>query len=147
MDKMTTKDLNGDFKRYFKEIKSLFPVFGKAEKRFFSEFRGDVTDYASLHPELSSSEVVAYFGEPTAIVANYLTETDAAVLLQQVKRTKWIKYCVIIIIALAVILSGIRAAFLYRSFIEGRDAYIHREIIETHTYGDDYYIDEPNDEK
>jgi hypothetical protein len=137
MEKVTANNVQQkELKRYFKEIKSLFPVFGKPEKRFFTDFQSEVLSYASSKPELPVAEVVAYFGEPTVIVANYLTETDADVLLKQVKRTKWIRTAVIIIILLALIVSTFCMVLLYRSFIEGRDSYISREVTEIHEYPD-----------
>ena len=39
-----------DFDQYLKNVRISFPVFHKAERRFFQDFSANVREYQAIHP-------------------------------------------------------------------------------------------------
>jgi hypothetical protein len=125
---MVRQDARGDLKRYFKEIKSLFPVYGEREKLFLADFISDVNDYAALYPESDYTQLIAAFGEPRIIVSQYIANADSAYLTKQIKIAAIVRRCVLIIVALAFITAVMFTVLKYQSYVEMREQYIAREV-------------------
>jgi hypothetical protein len=127
---MAQRSLENDLKHYFKEIKSLFPVYGVKEKQFLTSFMSDVYEYIALNPESDYTQLISVFNAPNAIVAQYIADADSAYLSKRIKTAKLARRCILIVILLALVsavASGIRNYMLY---IEGQGHYIEREIVE-----------------
>jgi hypothetical protein len=127
---MAQKELENDLKHYFKEIKSLFPVYGKKEKEFLTDFMSEVDEYTASNPTSYYMQLISSFGEPKIVVAQYITDSDSTYLLKQIRSSTLIKRCVLIIILLALISAVIFGAINYRLYVEAREQYIDREVTE-----------------
>ena len=46
-----------DFDQYLKNIRISFPVFHKAERRFFQDFSANVREYQAIHPMSTLSDL------------------------------------------------------------------------------------------
>jgi hypothetical protein len=117
-------------KRYFKLVKSLFPICGKEEKLFIGSLKTDVDEYIKSNPESDYDKLVVAFGEPKTVMSQYISDTDSDYLEKQIRTATIVKRCVLIIILLAVISSVIFGVINYRLYIEGKQHYIDREITE-----------------
>jgi uncharacterized membrane protein len=129
---MSTVRKNNDIRRYFKEIKSLFPTFGKNEKQFMTDFETEVADYSDSLSQSDSPtymQLISHFGEPKEIAADYLHNENSGELMKRVKTAKYVKICVVVIILIAVIAASVTVAFKYKSYLEGKEAYIAKEEI------------------
>ena len=107
-----------DLNKYLKTIRSLFPVYGHYEKRFFSDLKNNLTEYAETHPNSSFSDLSQAFGSPASIISEYLSSVDTAYLSKQLSRTKHIRRtCICTIIALIIALA-IGYAYTYKAYLE-----------------------------
>ena len=46
-----------DFDQYLKNVRISFPVFHKAERRFFQDFSANVREYQAIHPMSTLSDL------------------------------------------------------------------------------------------
>ena len=59
---------------------------------------------------------------------------DGEILRKSLSRTKYVRFAFGVIILVAIVTSVFKIGTDYLSFLEGREAYINREIIETTIY-------------
>lgn len=127
---------NKIIKNYKREIRHLFPVFTKNEKRFFNDICNTITDYTTECEDFTLDSLIQEIGEPKDIVSRYLLDMDGEILRKSLSRTKYVRFTFGVIILVAIITGAFKIGTDYLSFLEGREAYIHREIIETTIYED-----------
>lgn len=125
---------NKIIKNYKREIRHLFPVFTKNEKRFFNDICGTITDYTTECEDFTLDSLIQEIGEPKDIVSRYLLDMDGEILRKSLSRTKYVRFTFGVIILVAIITGSFKIGTDYLSFLEGREAYIDREIIETTIY-------------
>ena len=125
---------NKIIKNYKREIRYLFPVFTKNEKRFFNDICGTITDYTTECGDFSLDSLIQEIGEPKDIVSRYLLDMDGEILRKSLSRTKYVGFTFGVIILVAIVTSVFKIGTDYLAFLEATDAYINREIIETTIY-------------
>ena len=105
-------------KRYFYEIKTLFPVLTKQERTFLQKMKEEINDTLSdesvKKPE-SIEDFYSLFGEPYDIVHQYLSEMGKDTF-QNVLKLKKLKKCIYIIVTS--LLAGLVLLFCVLLFIE-----------------------------
>ena len=125
---------NKIIKNYKREIRYLFPVFTKNEKRFFNDICGTITDYTTECENFTLDSLIQEIGEPKDIVSRYLLDMDGEILRKSLSRTKYVRFTFGVIISAAIVTSVFKIGTDYLAFLEATDAYINREIIETTIY-------------
>ena len=125
---------NKIIKNYKREIRYLFPVFTKNEKRFFNDICGTITDYTTECEDFTLDSLIQEIGEPKDIVSRYLLDMDGEILRKSLSRTKYVGFTFGVIILVAIVTSVFKIGTDYLAFLEATDAYINREIIETTIY-------------
>ena len=125
---------NKIIKNYKREIRYLFPVFTKNEKRFFNDICGTITDYTTECENFTLDSLIQEIGEPKDIVSRYLLDMDGEILRKSLSRTKYVRFTFGVIILAAIVTSVFKIGTDYLAFLEATDAYINREIIETTIY-------------
>jgi hypothetical protein len=127
---MVQQKFENDLKRYFKEIKSLFPVYGEKEKQFLANLMSDIDKFTESNPVSDYMQLISSFGEPKTIVSQYIADADSAYLAKQIKTTKFVRIGVIAIIITSVIAVASVVAVKYMDYVKGQAYYIDREIVE-----------------
>lgn len=107
MNQITKEQL----KQYFKQIKLLFPIYGKDEKRFLSDFQVTVEEYVEHHSDCSLNDVVERFGEAEDVVHDYITTLDQSQLCKRINLRNVIKKVLILIAIFAAVI------FAYRFYL------------------------------
>ena len=125
---------NKIIKNYKREIRHLFPVFTKNEKRFFNDICNTITDYTTECEDFTLDSLIQELGEPKDIVSRYLLDMDGEILRKSLSRTKYVGFTFGVIILVAIVTSVFKIGTDYLAFLEATDAYINREIIETTIY-------------
>ena len=125
---------NKIIKNYNREIRHLFPVFTKNEKRFFNDICNTITDYTTECEDFTLDSLIQEIGEPKDIVSRYLLDMDGEILRKSLSRTKYVRFTFGVIILVAIVTSAFKIGTDYLAFLEATDAYINREIIETTIY-------------
>lgn len=122
---------NKIIKNYKREIRHLFPVFTKNEKRFFNDICNTITDYTTEYEDFTLDSLIQEIGEPKDIVSRYLLDMDGEALRKSLSRTKFIRFAFGLLIVLSLSMGILKIRADYLTFLEGRKSYIHQEIIET----------------
>ena len=63
--------MNKDSKRYYKDIKSVFPSRGQQEKRLIRDCKMRIIELGKLKPDITYDELQQHLGIPTDIVIQY----------------------------------------------------------------------------
>lgn len=114
-------------KQYKREIRILFPTYTHREKRFFADISNTIDEYAIDHSEFTKKELLRDIGEPKDIVSRYILDIDADILRKSLSQTRSVRIASAIVVLIALIAGSFKIGTDYLSFIEARDAYIHRE--------------------
>ncbi|MDD6043352.1 MAG: DUF6120 family protein [Eubacteriaceae bacterium] len=118
---------NKELKRYFRQIKSLLPVYTKEEKKFLRDYKKSVIDYAADNPDLSFDDIMEHFDEPTDVVYNYIVATDQEYLYKRISLSSMLKKVLIVITIAALIAFGLRYHYLYSLYLEVQNQIITEE--------------------
>jgi hypothetical protein len=132
---MTQKELGNDLKQYFKQIKLLFPIYGKKEKEFLADFMSEASEYIAANPTSGYTQLVSSLGEPKIIVSQYFADADSEYLARQIKTTNLLRIGIIVIIVASVVVAASTTAIRYKSYVNAQQSYIGREIIEIGVIG------------
>ena len=100
-------------KRYLHDIKRTLPVYRKMERRFLSDIRSTIEEYAETGAIITSTTLRQEFGEPKDQVILYLSSKDGKDLEKDLSVSTCIRYTAYIII-IAVITSSF--CFIYTTY-------------------------------
>ena len=126
---------NKIIKNYKREIRHLFPVFTKNEKRFFNDICNTITDYTTECEDFTLDSLILEIGEPKDIVSRYLLDMDGEALRKSLSRTKFIRLALGLLIVLSLTMGILKIRADYLALLEVRKAYIHQETIEIIDHG------------
>lgn len=118
-------------KNYLKTLRSLFPIYGSAEKRFYEDFSSSVLEYALLHPDTDITLLETEFGSPQMVMADYLSNMDTPYLSRQLNRTRHVRtVCLLSILAILVcfIFWNYSNYLAYTEYLNTLPAYYTEEI-------------------
>jgi hypothetical protein len=127
---MDESSIENDLKRYFKEIKSLLPVYGGEEKKFIAAIKVDVDEYAAVDPDCNYERIVSAFGTPKAAVMQHIADADEEYLLRRIRTAKFVKIGIVAGIVAVVIAVSAVVAIYYVDYMKGQGSYVDREVIE-----------------
>lgn len=89
-------------KKYYKDIKKLFPIHGKKEKKFLNNIKEQINEYKYENPQATYEEYSQMIGTPIDIVISYYQESDSTYLLKRINIKRMLIYvCVICITFIA----------------------------------------------
>ena len=71
--------------QYISNVKSLFPIMGKAEKKYVHSLATDVNDYCSEESIETIDELYENYGAPSDIVNNYFSASDTTEIIKRIK--------------------------------------------------------------
>jgi hypothetical protein len=117
------KDSEQDtLKHYLGQIKSLFPVYGKREKRFLADFEKNVRDYIQDDPEATAESAISHFGSPADIIQDYMEYIDIDDLIKRVNIAKKVRLGVFIIVLIFAIVAVTMSIMRYHQYKEAQQA-------------------------
>lgn len=114
-----------DITKYKKMIRSMFPIYGPYEKRFYSDLKQNIAEFVDNRENIEFSDLQEEFGSPAAIIQDYLDNVNSDYLIKQLSRTKYIRIsCSFIILGIISILAvwGITNYLSYKTFQENLPA-------------------------
>ena len=88
-------------KKYYKDIKSIFPFHGKRERTFLKNLSTQINEYADDHNQCTYTELSNEFGTPIEILKSYYDSIDSEYLLGKMNNKTIINsflYCIIIVL-------------------------------------------------
>lgn len=112
---------------YFKQIKKLFPLYSKEEKRFLQDFKKAVYDFVSLSADCSFEDVIERFESPSDVVHNYISSIDQEYLFKKMSIVSLLKKILLTITIALILYFGMHYYYLYNLYIETQNQIITEE--------------------
>lgn len=100
-------------RQYISNVRSLFPIMGKAEKRYIRSLAVDVNDYCSEENIVTIGTLYERYGSPSDIVNTYYSISNTEKLIKQIKTCKWIKRTILLLLLIATTSVTIWCAYTY----------------------------------
>ena len=117
-------------RKYLRNCKRLFPVYGKRERQFIKKLRDRIQEHIDSSPNLTYEELVEQFGSPKDIVIEYYNTVDDDYLLRKTNLVKYLKIVLFSALAIVLIYYGTHFVLLYKSYQDVQDSIIiHEETI------------------
>lgn len=121
-------------KEYVSDVKHLFPIMSKNERKYLKKLRSNVEDFCEENNIETKAEIYEKFDTPNNIVKEYFLTADMESFIKKIRVSKYIKFAISTIIAVLVLSIAINGYFLYeeklmmerqnRVFEEGPDKII-----------------------
>ena len=87
----TLKFQNKETKKYYKKIRSRFPLLGKQEKAFLIYLQEMLQEFETHHPDYKCDDYYEQFGIPETIIAAYYEHIESEFIINHMKVRKIIK--------------------------------------------------------
>ena len=121
-------------RKYIRQCRTLFPVYGKSERTFLNRLKVQVNEHLDLFPDLSyeklveqfgtPKEVVKQFGSPREVVMEYYANADDDYLLKRMNFVKHVRIFLSVIAFALIVFFAYRSYVIYESFQEIKDSKI-----------------------
>ena len=132
MNKVTSKGDNimkSAEKQYIASIEALFPIKGKAEKKYINDFRINVLDYCEENHVESIQALNEAFGTPQEVVNGYFSNIDTEYVLKKVRFSKWLKIILSSVLVVIILTGVVYCGVLVHEYI----SYLEEQVVMTDT--------------
>lgn len=117
-------------RKYLRNCKRLFPVYGKYEHQFLKRLKENINAYIAEFPDLTYEKLIAQFGSPKEVVMAYYDNVDNDCLLKRTNLSKNVRNFLALLITIAVIFFAYRSYVIFTAYQEAKDSVIiHEETI------------------
>lgn len=100
-------------KEYIKEVKAMFPVKGKKERKYIKQLSKDIEDYCEESNATTKEELYENYGNPVDVVAEYFSAIGAPYVIKKIRISKYIKALIAVLIAVILVLSTVYGVVLW----------------------------------
>lgn len=112
--------MNKDSKKYYKDIKLIFPVRGAMEKELLSSIRSKIDSLEDSN--LSYGELCEQIGTPQEIAAEYFASASPDYLVREFRLSRRIRRILAVLMAIFILLGAIRCYELYCRYLDVMDS-------------------------
>ncbi len=103
-------------KAYVSQVKAILPIWGKKEKAFVKKLHNDLCDYCEDNNVTTINELYKDFGTPQEFVFDYISLMEPDIISKKINTVKLIRTLVIILLALATIVTSALCIILYSEY-------------------------------
>ncbi|MCI5952805.1 MAG: DUF6120 family protein [Anaerostipes sp.] len=121
---MTSQNARAYCRRFQKEVTTIFPFKGKKEKEYLEHLQMEIEGYVEEFPGNSYEEMLTYIGTPKDVVESYFQHVDNDYLLSHMKKSRYIRNALAVIVGMLLILCVYRGALIYQSYRAAENATI-----------------------
>ena len=100
-------------KEYIKEVKAMFPIKGKKERKYIKQLSKDIEEYCEESNATTKEELYENYGNPVDVVAEYFSAIGAPYVIKKIRISKYIKALIAVIIAVILVLSTVYGVVLW----------------------------------
>lgn len=100
-----------DSNKYFRDIKKLFPIHGKNEKKYLKNIKQQIDEYENFTYE----QLEETFGTPINVVTSYYETIDSSYLLKRINFKRIITYVCAICLLLVTLVSCYEMYTVYKA--------------------------------
>ena len=106
--------MNKICKKYIYEIRALFPIKTRSERRYLKKLASDVDTYCTNESISSKQDLYQIFGTPQEVTFNYVSALDTKFIIKRLRFTKFIKAAMAVILITATIATTAFAIDLHK---------------------------------
>ncbi len=77
-------DKENTVRDYIRQVKAIFPLYGRERKRFINDLKEAVESYIEDTKDGSYEGIVKHFGSPAEVVSDYIEGMDSEVLYRKI---------------------------------------------------------------
>ncbi len=111
-----------EYKKYFKTIKKLLPIYGEKEKKFLADLDFTVNEYMSRNPSCTAWDIEQHFSSPQNVVAEYINALDTDYLTKHLKRTHMVRMAFYAVFVLLLCSFSIHTYLDYQAYLDFNNA-------------------------
>lgn len=116
--------MNKNSRKYYRDIKSVIPSGGRQERQLIKDYKIRITELNEINPDITYDELQQSLGTPVDIIAGYYEGADTGYIMQKIRTTRIIRFCIYCILIFTLASFTISASINIRLYQE-----IHRGII------------------
>lgn len=98
-------------KRYYRDVKKLFPIYAKKERFYLKQLKEQINEY----DDATYDELVNNFGDPIEIVKSYYETVNSRYLLKRINLKRIITMTCILVLMLSTLYLGYRTYSLHEA--------------------------------
>lgn len=107
-----------DSRRYYRNVKKLFPIYGKREKDFLNNFHEQIDEFEADKPFCTYEQLEERFGAPLDILKSYYDSIDSAYIINRLNIKKAITITCVMICAIVLSLGMWKSYLIYKDYVE-----------------------------
>ena len=111
-------------KKYLRDCKRLFPVYGNCERKYLKRLKSHIQEYCSEHEHCTYDDLAAQFGTPAEVAADYYDTVDDDYLLKRMNFKGHCRIFAAILLSLALIFAGYSAYMIHQSILAAQNVII-----------------------
>lgn len=113
--------MNNDVKKYLSEIKSMIPFHSKDKVEFLKITEEKLMEFIDSKEDVDYQTIVKEFGKPNEVAASYIEEMDTDCIIKELRKKKYIKILIVVIILTTFIIGAFRIYYLTDLYNEFKD--------------------------
>lgn len=110
--------MNKNGKKYYREIKTLFPSKGKNERRLLRRYKYRITELCDTDSNISYAAIIQELGTPIDVITDYYENVETEYLMRRLQSTKLVRHFIYIMLIVALILLIVSISFNYKLYID-----------------------------
>lgn len=112
--------MNNSIKKYIKECKLLFPIYGSNERKYLNNIKQHLTDI-SLEGELNYNQIIERYGKPSDVIASYYEQEGYLNIIKKAKLFSLIRRFIIILLIIISVFLCYRSYSLHQQYLAIQD--------------------------
>ncbi len=102
--------------QYLSDVRAIFPIMGKPERKYLAKLANTVEDYCMEEKAATIEEIYSGFGTPSELASTYFTSVDSSKLIKRIRYTKWIKRGFFVLLFIALVCVSIFGITTYKAY-------------------------------
>ncbi len=125
--------MNKVCRRYISEVKALFPIMSKNERKYIAKLKENVESYCEETGITTKEELYENYGLPKEVVNDYYSTVDMDYLIGKIRTSKYVKILISVIAIILIVLASVFCTFWYQNHQMAlrEEAVICEQVIET----------------
>lgn len=124
-------------RKYIRNCKRLFPVYGKYERQFLNKIKRQMNEYIQEFPDATYDDLCSQFGSPKDIVVSYYESVSDDYLLKKTNLVKTFRTFCICLAFFLICFLGYRSYIVYQAYLDAKDTVIIHEYNKIGDEGDE----------
>lgn len=110
--------MNNSIKKYIKDCKLLFAIYGRKEREYIKKVKQNLIDMSLEDEYIDYDKIVERYGDPFKVITSYYEQEGYPYILKKAKSNSFIKKTLILFVVLVFSFLCYRSYNLYQQYME-----------------------------